>query len=134
MTTFEFEVTRKDQDGAEAIFKVNKFLLTLLAKRMTDQNMTRSKLAEKLEVDKSTISKILRGSQNVTVRTLGEICGALDFDFDLVARDLLPNAGNNGDLRTRKPRLETPTMNAPQTGSTRTMSSYHTPRASKVSA
>jgi transcriptional regulator with XRE-family HTH domain len=95
MTTFEFDLSQKEMDGADAIYKVNNFILSLLAQRMKEQGMTKKKLADILEVDKSTISRMLRGNQNLTARSLGEICGALDFDFSLVAKDLT-RSGSNG--------------------------------------
>ena len=95
MTTFEFDLSQKEMDGADAIYKVNNFILSLLAQRMKEQGMTKKKLADILEVDKSTISRMLRGNQNLTARSLGEICGALDFDFSLVAKDL-KSIGSNG--------------------------------------
>lgn len=88
MTTFNFDVSKKEQDGSDAIFKVNRWLLKLFAKRMRDEGMNRKKLADLLEVDKSTVSRLLRGNQNLTSRSIGEICGALGFDFDLVEQDL----------------------------------------------
>jgi len=88
MDTFEFDLSPKEQDGTIGIHKVNEFLTRLLATRMREQGMTKSKLASILGVQRSTISRMLRGNQNLTARTLGEICGALNYDFDLIERDI----------------------------------------------
>lgn len=123
MTTFEFNLPKKDRDGADAIFKVNRFLLSLLEKRMREQGMTRKKLADILEIDKSTISKVLRGNQNVTARTIGEICGALEFDFDLIERDLHRSNSSNAQVEI----LQLSGLNASRrTGSGHKFASYST--------
>lgn len=95
MKTFEFAVSEKEFNGAKGITRVNKFILRLLAKRMKEQKITRKELAARLQLDKSTVSRMLRGNQNLTSRTIGEICGALDFEFDLVERDLLYEGRNH---------------------------------------
>lgn len=94
MDTFEFDLPKKRLDGSRAIFKGNEFLLALLAERMRDSKMTRKKLADILEVDKSTVTKLLRGNQNLTLRTIGEIAGALDFDVEFQSSDRRALAGN----------------------------------------
>lgn len=94
MTTFEFDVSQKEQDGALAIFKVNNFILRLLRKRMKEDGITKSKLAEILEVERSTVSRMLSGNKNLTSRSIGEICGALGFEFDLIEKDLKPHGTN----------------------------------------
>lgn len=95
MTTFDFDLSKKELDGASAIFKFQSFLLHLLGQRMKEDGMTRKDLAAILELDKSTVSKMLRTNQNLTERTFGEIVGALDFDFDLVPKDLRAQGKNH---------------------------------------
>ena len=45
--------------------------------------VSRAELAEKLDWKLSRISKVLNGSQNLTIKTMVEIAVALDYDFDI---------------------------------------------------
>lgn len=113
MDTFEFEVSKKDLDGASAIFKLNRFLHSLLKRRMDEEKMTKAKLAVEMGLDKSTVSRMLRGNQNLTFRTFGEILGALDFDFDLTEKDLKYPSGNSLSAARRQKDFEiTPATSA----------------------
>lgn len=45
--------------------------------------VSRVELAEKLDWKLSRISKVLNGSQNLTIKTMVELAVALDYDFDI---------------------------------------------------
>jgi len=47
-------------------------------KAMEDAGITQAELAKKMDVTKGHISQILNGSRNMTLRTLADICFALD--------------------------------------------------------
>ena len=95
MTTFEFDITKKEQDGGDAIHDANNFIINHFLIRMREKKMTKSKLAKILELDKSTISRLFRGNKNFTMRTFGEICGALDYKLVFESKDLLSNYQNS---------------------------------------
>ena len=83
MTAFELDIEPKDAAGAFAVDKVNRFLIGAILSRVKEKQITKSELAHRLKVDKSSISRLLRGNQNLTSRSLGEILWALEYDFDL---------------------------------------------------
>ena len=95
MTTFEFDITKKEQDGGDAIYDANNFIINHFSIRMREKKMNKAKLAKILELDKSTISRLFRGNKNFTMRTFGEICGALDYKLVFESKDLLSNYQNS---------------------------------------
>lgn len=52
-----------------------------IASLLKTQNMTRGKLAQKLGCSPAYITKLLRGSENLTLRKLFEVSRALDAEF-----------------------------------------------------
>lgn len=50
--------------------------------RMRELDMTQADLAEEMGVDQSTVSKIITGKQNITLRTLSRLESALGFRLD----------------------------------------------------
>ena len=108
MTVFEFDVQPRDAAGSGAIDRVNKALLKAVGKRMETHRITRSEIAKRLDVDKSVVSRWLRGNQNITPRTFGEILWALDFDFEVVLEDLLDGSDNTGSVHIQSVRLSGP--------------------------
>ncbi len=50
--------------------------------RMRELEMTQADLAEEMGVDQSTVSKIITGKQNITLRTLSRLESALGFRLD----------------------------------------------------
>jgi DNA-binding Xre family transcriptional regulator len=95
MTAFDFGMTDKEIDGAAGVDIVNRRVIGALIKRLADKSITKGQLAEKLDIHRSQVSKLLRGDQNLTARTIGEILGALDFDFDVCLEDRRSSNGNN---------------------------------------
>lgn len=49
--------------------------------------LNRAQLAEKLGWKPSRVSRILTGNTNVTIKTIFQICRAINLDFDLVLRN-----------------------------------------------
>lgn len=45
--------------------------------------LNRAELAKKLDWKPSRLSKVLNGTQNLTIKTIVELCVALDYDFDI---------------------------------------------------
>ena len=50
--------------------------------RMRELGMTKSELAKKLGVDKSQVSRLIKGKRNLTLQTIAEIESALQFRLD----------------------------------------------------
>ncbi|MGO9482846.1 MAG: helix-turn-helix domain-containing protein [Candidatus Kryptoniota bacterium] len=55
---------------------------------MEDRHMTRGQLAEKLGCSAAYVTKLLRGSQNLTLRKLFEVSNALEADLSI---DMVPS-------------------------------------------
>jgi transcriptional regulator with XRE-family HTH domain len=87
MSVFSLDIDPKDSDGADGIDVVNRRILEVVAKKTSNGLITKSELARRLGVDRSTVSRLLRGNQNLTARSIGEILGAMDCTFDLVVTD-----------------------------------------------
>ncbi|GLR64390.1 helix-turn-helix domain-containing protein [Marinospirillum insulare] len=54
-----------------------------LASAFTNTGMSQKELAEKLGWRTSRVSKVLHGGSNLTLRTLFDICEAMQTDFDI---------------------------------------------------
>lgn len=88
MPVFSLDISPVEADGADAIDAVNRRLLHLVNGRIRDKKTTKTEIAKRLGVNKSTVSRMLRGNQNLTIRTLGELLGAIDYSLtDIVAED-----------------------------------------------
>ncbi|HEY9166393.1 MAG TPA: helix-turn-helix transcriptional regulator [Candidatus Kryptonia bacterium] len=54
-----------------------------IASLLKTQNMTRGKLAEKLNCSAAYVTKLLRGSENLTLKKLFEVSRALNAEFSV---------------------------------------------------
>ena len=95
MNVFELDVEPKDAAGALGIDEVNLAVFRALSERLKSEKITKAEIARRLSANKSTITRLLKGNQNLTARTLGELLWALDFEFEVVLRDLLDGAENS---------------------------------------
>ncbi len=59
-----------------------------LASVVNRSGLNRAQLAEKLGWKASRVSCILTGNTNLTIKTIYQICQAIDLDFDVVLRHL----------------------------------------------
>ena len=59
----------------------------LVAKAMEERGISQAQLARLLEVRDSEITQRLRGTRNLTLRTLASMMNAMNFDVRLVKRD-----------------------------------------------
>ncbi len=57
-----------------------------LASAVHQAGLTRAQLAGQLGWKPSRVTKVLTGSENLTLRTIHQICSALGLEFDLVLR------------------------------------------------
>lgn len=64
----------KDLAATKLVFDVTEDILVF----MEDNNISKSDLAKKLNVNKSYISQLLSGDRNMTLTTLSNICTALE--------------------------------------------------------
>lgn len=54
-----------------------------LANAVAQSGMTQKELADKLGWKTSRMSKVLHGASNLTLKTMFQVCEALDIDFDV---------------------------------------------------
>ncbi|AVT12531.1 hypothetical protein C8235_06285 [Paracidovorax avenae] len=54
---------------------------------VAEKGMTRTQVAEKAGMNIAQLSRQLSGDVNLTLDSVGRICGALGYDFDIVLRD-----------------------------------------------
>src|SRR5690554_445633 len=57
-----------------------------LAYEVGRTGLNQAQLAEKLDWKPSRVSRVLTGSTNLTMKTIFQICRAIDLDFDVVLR------------------------------------------------
>lgn len=98
MSAFSFDISERDLHGGAFIGKASRSLIAAFVQKMRDDRLTKQKIAELLQVDRSTISAMFRGNSNLSLRTIGELAWALDLDPDLVLRpyDKAPTAKSGG--------------------------------------
>ena len=77
--------------GRDPEFQAERLIIDLteqIAKRLEDGSLTRSELAKRLKCSNAYITKLMRGEQNLTIRTIVQIANALDctLDFSFVAK------------------------------------------------
>ena len=76
-----------NQNEANAKLFAQEVLITQateeIRKAMEEANINKAELAKRMDVSKGHISQILNGSRNMTLRTLADICFALDYQPSL---------------------------------------------------
>lgn len=94
MTSFDLDISDRDLAAARYITRVQRHLILQFLRKGRELHLTRADVARKLDVDKSTVSRMLNGKSNLTARTISDLCWALDMEPDLVTRDLTPALAN----------------------------------------
>ncbi len=56
---------------------------SIVARRMSELSLTRSALARRLDASPAWVTQLLRGDENITLRTLGKLAVALEFEWTL---------------------------------------------------
>jgi len=87
MNYYDLDASEKELAGADYLARVQRELIFAFLRKAKAQNLTKAKLARELGVEKSTISRLLSGKANLTSRTIGELCWALDVDPRFAALD-----------------------------------------------
>jgi DNA-binding phage protein len=96
MTSFSFgPENRKDRIAARFIAQVHAVLARAAVEARKERGVTQAGVARELGVDRATISRLLAGGGNPTVRTIGELAGALGYRPELVLHKMQPAAGGN---------------------------------------
>lgn len=80
MTFFDLDISEKDLAAATYVTRLQRHLIRQFIRKGRAQKVTKAEIARKLEVDKSTVSRMLNGNANLTARTVGELCWALGLE------------------------------------------------------
>lgn len=70
----------------EAVVKQERLILSateLIVGLMTVENVSRADLAKRMKVSRPTITQLLSGERNLTLRTLADIGHALGVEFEI---------------------------------------------------
>lgn len=83
MKFFNLNISAKDRATGRFMGRVNRALVKAVITAKRERNLTQSQIAEQMEVDKSTITRIINGQGNLTLRTIGEISWVLGLRPDI---------------------------------------------------
>lgn len=86
---------RKDRIASRFLTQVHAAIAQAAVAAKSDEGLTQRQVAEELGVDKSVISRILKGVGNPTIRTVGELTAALGYRPELVLHKINAKAGSN---------------------------------------
>lgn len=106
MKSFSLNMSPKERATGRFMGRVNRALVKAVIAAKREKNLTQSQIAEQMEVDKSTISRIINGRGNLTLRTIGEISWVLglrpDITFSKIQNDSADGANHpTMEVKTR---------------------------------
>lgn len=94
--SYKFGATsRKDRIAARFLGQVHAMLSRAALEVREEQGVTQAQVARELGVDRATISRLLSGGGNPTVRTIGELAGVLGYRPELVLHKVERRPGAN---------------------------------------
>ena len=77
--SYKFKISPKRKLYAALIGDVHQELYDAFARRAKKDGLTKSALAEKLEINKSLVTRKLNRTSNLSIRSLAELAWALDY-------------------------------------------------------
>lgn len=80
MTSFDFDISEQELAGAQNITAASRRLIAAFVAKCRSEKLTKAKLAERLGLNKSQVSRLLRGDANMTLRTEGELYWAMGYE------------------------------------------------------
>jgi len=96
MTFFEFEIDEKDLAAAKFLGDTRQGLVhAILEAVKNDPSLSRSAIAKKIGMDKGSLSKLLNGNINMTMRTLADIAWAIGRHPEVHLRSSEQRASSN---------------------------------------
>lgn len=78
-----FEMSAQERDSAAIMHQLNKAFISAVYEASKAKHVTQKELADRLGVDKSTVSRLLQGRGNPTFRTFSDVCAALGIKPEL---------------------------------------------------
>jgi transcriptional regulator with XRE-family HTH domain len=86
---------------AESVELLNRRVIEAFATRLADRRITKKQLAERMGLDKSEVSRLLRGESNLTARKFGRVLWALEYAYDIVLHDTQKDKTNQKPTQFR---------------------------------
>lgn len=112
--------SRKERISSRFLAQVHAEIANAAILAKAERGLTQSRVAEELGVDKSVISRILKGVGNPTVRTIGELTAILGYRPELVLHKIDAHVGSNSfKIHSANNRV---VMKYPATGTSNTQS------------
>lgn len=90
MTAFDLDVQDKDLASATFVIDSNRRIVSDFVRCARDEGLTKAKIAKRLGVDRSTVSRLLSGTRNLTLETIGQLYWAMDMLPELVSKAQAP--------------------------------------------
>ncbi|MFV1530587.1 helix-turn-helix transcriptional regulator [Phaeobacter sp. A90a-4f] len=129
---FDFDITPKDAAAAYFMERNHRLLLAAALKAKREKGISQRSIAELIGVNKSVISRALKGQNNLTERTIAEICWALGVEPTLTLQWLDKANGNNCKHHTDIPR--NPNVNQSSNMSSVAANTFKTVQKSELTA
>ena len=82
--SYELKIKPKDRAAGRFIGRVRKNLIDALIEEKKLSGINQQKLASALGVNRSVVTRILKGDSNLTLRSIGEIAWAMGWEPELV--------------------------------------------------
>lgn len=86
---------RKDRVASRFLGQAHAVLSRSALEVSKERGLTKAQVARELGVDRSTISRLLSGVGNPTLRTIGELAGVMGYRPELVFHKVEPKPGSN---------------------------------------
>lgn len=90
MKSFSLNMSAKDRATGRFKSRVNRALVEAVIRAKREKGLTQSQIADRMGVDKSTLSQIVNGRGNLTLRTIGEISWAVGQRPDITFSKIQP--------------------------------------------
>lgn len=95
--SYELKISPKDRAASRLVHSIHKQLVLAALETGTGQQ----EIAEKLGVNRSVVNRLLRGTANLTIRTLGEVAWALGLEVVVTLRRRRISEANPGERLVR---------------------------------
>lgn len=93
--SYKAAFSRKDRIASRFLAQAHAAISKAAQEARDNDRITQVKISRELDVDKSTISRILKGVGNPTLRTVGELSAALGYRPELVLNKIAVATGSN---------------------------------------
>ena len=87
MTFLDFDIDEKDLSAAKFLGETRRGLVDcLLSAKKHDNTVSQASIARKIGMDKSSLSRVLNGQGNITLRTIAEVAWSLGMEPEVYFR------------------------------------------------